>query len=239
LANTQQDEGGEISDSSLSNICATITALAADPNLIKSARFKAFRTLLHQLHTVRQENGMGASLTGQITDALQDSRWEDAVTYLRNMRSLNHVPKLGAVQRWVRFCDAASKSGDDYNTEVMVALDAILRTCDYNQILKTDVSPLKSLEPWEPRPQYAHETFKVTDDTIAHYASQFKVVMHQKGTERRTPNLHDFTLYHSLPDTIKYTAPPKLTRKEIPNVPGAFAIPDLLSISECNQSTHC
>lgn len=55
--------------------------------------------------------------------------WTDALIALANMRSAGQTPKLGAVQRWVRDCDAA---GED--PLAMRVLDGILRTAAPEQI---------------------------------------------------------------------------------------------------------
>lgn len=52
----------------------------------------------------------------------------DALVLLSELRLRRQQPKLGALQRWVRDCDAASRSDGSFGDEtVLTVLDAILR----------------------------------------------------------------------------------------------------------------
>jgi hypothetical protein len=47
------------------------------------------------------------------------------------MRAKGQLPKLGALQRWVRDCDAASlRDGSHADPQIFRVLDSILRTAD-------------------------------------------------------------------------------------------------------------
>ena len=46
-----------------------------------------------------------SKFTAAVSAALQDKKWSDAVTVLEAMQQYGKVPKLGAVQRWVRDAD--------------------------------------------------------------------------------------------------------------------------------------
>jgi hypothetical protein len=46
-----------------------------------------------------------SKFTAAVSAALQDKRWLDAVTVLEAMQKCGKVPRLGAVQRWVRDAD--------------------------------------------------------------------------------------------------------------------------------------
>lgn len=46
-----------------------------------------------------------SKFTAAVSAALQEKRWLDAVTVLEAMQQYGKVPKLGAVQRWVRDAD--------------------------------------------------------------------------------------------------------------------------------------
>ena len=56
------------------------------------------------------QDALKGSFTARISEELQGARWEAALLTLQEMRERGEVPKLGAVQRWVRECDA--KGGD-------------------------------------------------------------------------------------------------------------------------------
>lgn len=177
----------------------TLQKLTANPTLLKGSQFKALRTSLHNLQASREQHGIlnGQSLSGLVSDALTDARWTDAIKYLQQMQEQKIVPKLGAVQRWVRHCDAASNDGKSFNDLVMRVLDGILRTADWDMVPPLGL-PLNALVDWEPRQKHFHETFEVTTETKEFYKKQFVVAMHQKGEDRRTKNVYDFTLFHSL-----------------------------------------
>ena len=59
------------------------------------------------------------------------------------------MPKLGALQRWVRDCDAASRSDGSYgDSEVLRILDAILRsTLDGAD----ETEPVRRMDEWRMR----------------------------------------------------------------------------------------
>lgn len=79
------------------------------------------------------------------------------------------------------------------------------------------------------------------EEEAERYRSSFRIVAHQKGPLRRTPNLHDFTLYLSNPGTIRLSyednlsSQPPVERIEMPHVPGAFLLKDVLTRKECHQ----
>ena len=50
-----------------------------------------------------------SKFTAAVSAALQDKRWSDAVTILEAMQQFGKVPKLGAVQRWVRDADQVKR----------------------------------------------------------------------------------------------------------------------------------
>jgi hypothetical protein len=57
-----------------------------------------------------------------------------------------------------------------------------------------------------------------------------------KGPLRRTPNRYDLTLYLSSPGTITFdSTKPCVSRIDVPKVPNAFVLTDVLSHSECRQ----
>ena len=120
-----------------------------------SSKYKAYRKALHPLVlSYRKANNITTksinttsttSLSNQITDAFRNRLWSDALVLLRTMRCSSNkddMPKLGALQRWVRDCDVAnrlnnndnssssytSNSNSDSNTNISILLlDAVLR----------------------------------------------------------------------------------------------------------------
>ncbi|KAI9363988.1 hypothetical protein DFJ73DRAFT_480480 [Zopfochytrium polystomum] len=91
-----------------------LSSLAAEPDSLKAPSLRPLRIALHALQRAAAAAsivGVGAaatSLPGRVSDALADRRWHDAVALLAEMRALGIAPRLGALQRWVRDCDAAA-----------------------------------------------------------------------------------------------------------------------------------
>lgn len=143
------------------------------------------------------------------------------------MRIRGQRPKLGALQRWTRECDAASTvDGSEGDREVLSVLDAIMRTADYGE---TDVSPVHRHADWTPdaKPwatsiglfQAAMESTLFGESSIGqahntpakHRLDQskaediralFRVCSNTPGHERRPPNRHPAIVYASSPNAI-------------------------------------
>ncbi|KAJ3299634.1 hypothetical protein HDU76_006256 [Blyttiomyces sp. JEL0837] len=143
--------GVKITQRDLGTTVAVLNALNSSAETLRMPMFKPLRTVLHSLQKSAAGAGIntGQSLPGKVSDAIFDRRWTDAIVYLSEMRAKKIVPKLGALQRWVRDCDAAAvtvpstaASGKKTQTTttvgysgkrdavVMRVLDAILRTSD-------------------------------------------------------------------------------------------------------------
>ena len=87
---------------------------------------KALRVALHpfvEAH-IDEENG---SATLRASSALIDGRMADAVAALAEVRRSGKVPKLGAVQRWVRDCMNEDEFAALGTEESVSTLDAIIR----------------------------------------------------------------------------------------------------------------
>ncbi|KAG0297837.1 hypothetical protein BGZ98_000414 [Dissophora globulifera] len=250
--------GGIISEEDMATTLRTLLALEQHTEVFRSKSCKALRAVVHQLQqTATASTGMGQTPIGRISDALVDGRWQDAMTALEEMRTRGIVPKLGALQRWVRDCDAASaKSGAFGDPVVLRVLDSMLRTVDPSMVPKRlgpdgkEEHPIRTHPMWQafPRvedtvPKYEAALAKTlcSEEEAERYKSSFRIVAHQKGPLRRTPNLHDFTLFLSNPGTIRLcyqdnlSLQPPVQRIEMPNVPGAFMLKDVLTRKECLQ----
>jgi hypothetical protein len=122
--------GGLILPEELQITVETLQTLAAHPQVLKSKAFRALKTALWDVQTAYATGagaGTGASLVSKTSLALADGRYTDAQVYLAEMRLRGQRPKLGALQRWVRECDAASRKDGEVVWEV---LEAILRTTE-------------------------------------------------------------------------------------------------------------
>lgn len=240
-----------VSREAMATTLATLATLEAHPEVFKSQACKPLRAALFNLQeSLKTTTPTGKSLTGRISDALTDGRWSDAIADLEEMRTRGQVPTLGALQRWVRNCDAASGKDGEYGDPVVLrTLDSILRTADPSLVApaKTgELHPIRKHPPWEPFPRNTEDSMELyaasLDGTLfsgedkLKYKKSFRVVEHTKGPERRTPNKYDFILYHSNPGTITPdTSKPPVRRINVPNVPNAFLLADVLSRSECRQ----
>ncbi|CAM0138080.1 hypothetical protein VKS41_001303 [Umbelopsis sp. WA50703] len=243
--------GGLISAEDMATTIRSLNTLKDHPDLIRSKEFKQLRAVMHLANEAAfAVTGKGSTLSGRISDALTDGRWADALIALAEMRSKGQVPKLGALQRWVRDCDAASlRDGSHADPQIFRVLDSILRTADPELIPKpTEIQhPVRQNGSWSAFPRseplaMVYDTIQAnklfTEEQAEQYRSAFRVVHHENGPERRTPNQYDFTLYHSKPGTIKTTKDdmrPAVERIDVPQVPGAFLLKDVLTTSECDQ----
>ncbi|OCF43875.1 hypothetical protein I317_02318 [Kwoniella heveanensis CBS 569] len=106
-----------------------LETLVEFPEELGDKKYKDLKRRVHELYRVLAEGaGIGASLTSKISAALQDYRFTDALIYLFEMYERRLPPKLGALQRWVRECDATSAAdGSHGDPEAMRCLDMILR----------------------------------------------------------------------------------------------------------------
>ncbi|KAK3833565.1 MAG: hypothetical protein J3R72DRAFT_388705 [Linnemannia gamsii] len=248
--------GGIVSDEDMATTLRTLLAMEQHTEVFRSKSCKALRAVVHQLQqTATATTGMGQTPIGRISDALVDGRWNDAMSAMEEMRAKGQVPKLGALQRWVRDCDAASaKNGEFGDPVVLRVLDSMLRTIDPSMVPQkssTDEEhPVRTHPNWEAYPREEDNVQKYdaalnntlfTEEEGENYKSSFRIVSHTKGPLRRTPNLHDFTLYLSNPGTIRLcyqdnlSAQPPVERINMPHVPGAFLLKDVLTRKECHQ----
>ncbi|KIJ96923.1 hypothetical protein K443DRAFT_270604 [Laccaria amethystina LaAM-08-1] len=229
----------------------TLTLLAQNPSLIGLKALKPFKTAVHDYWRVAHETtNTGSSLTSRISSALVDQRHVDALVLLAEMVIREQMPKLGALQRWVRECDAVltpSMSQKD-ESRVWQVLDAILRTTQPEMIatnqeeggvLKEGIR-LRWYEPFTVKPLPGCEGGSINSDTIAEKAALvLKPLQTTPGPERRPPNKHPAVIFYSPPHTFPLLPPSERTRQpqrhELPGVPGAFIINDVFESSECES----
>lgn len=75
-------------------------------------------------------------MTSRISAALRDYRFDDALILLYEMYVRKLPPKLGALQRWVRECDATSTVDTLPDSDAMKCLDLILRIAGGDAVKK-------------------------------------------------------------------------------------------------------
>ncbi|KAF8962109.1 hypothetical protein BDZ97DRAFT_1826426 [Flammula alnicola] len=248
--------GGLVYEDELETTTDTLLLLAKNPSLIGFKTLKPFKTAVHDYWRVAHETtNTGNSLTSRISSALVDQRHIDALVLLAEMVIREQVPKLGALQRWVRECDAvlSPKMSPEEENRVWQVLDAILRTTQPEMIGEANdesrtVKPgsrLRWYTPFTVHPGLATNQTTVTllnsAEISAAASAILKPLQTTPGSERRPPNKHPVVIYFSPPNTFpllpKAERTRQPTRHELPGVPGAFIINDALEVAECESLT--
>ncbi|KAJ7097605.1 hypothetical protein C8R44DRAFT_643119 [Mycena epipterygia] len=224
----------------------TLCTLAQNPELISLKSLKPFRTAVHDYWRVATEvSQTGSSLTSRISSALVDQRHVDALVLLSEMEIRGYLPKLGALQRWVRECDAVlvpAMSQEEEN-RVWQVLNAILRTTQPDFVSSSQGgggtlkpgSRLRWYPPFTQQPADSQPSALVPDATNA--PAVLKPLHTTPGPDRRPPNKHPAVVYYSPPSTFPLLPPASRTRQperfDVPGVPGAFIINDVFERAEC------
>jgi len=117
------------------------------------------------------------------------------MTALEEMRVRGQVPKLGALQRWVRDCDAASaKSGAFGDPVVLRLLDSILRTVDPSMVPKRLGSDGNEEHPVRMHPMW--HAFPRMEDNVQKYEAVLAKTLFSKFIS--SENASCFYLLNSL-----------------------------------------
>lgn len=214
----------------------TLHALAAYPSLTKAKPAKDLRAAVFAFRnacTTGQAaasiaDAASSSLTARISAALADANYVDARVLLAEMRVRGHMPKLGALCRWVRDLDAisglAEQRGDvqdeittrtDAQVRTLEVLDAILRVTgpvDYSPLPPTaTIGPMVVRETWDLRGT-SSPTERVYDSVLdgslqasvsATTLAKFRILETTPGALRKPPNHHPAILHASQDDTIE------------------------------------
>lgn len=239
-----------------------LRTLAANPALLAGKELKGLKGAVHDVHRVMSEVAtVGASLTSRISAALRDYRFTDALVLLFEMHARGLPPKLGALQRWVRECDATSNpDGTPGDPEALRCLDMILRIAgdtgpesdgtDGRRTRRTTETQalVRSPRVWTARGPVDGEialwermnagTLFDGDGAPALPYPGFRRVHFVAAHERRPPNRYDSTVWGSDAGAIRLTprdARPAPTRLDVPGLPGAFLVLDVFTPDECLQ----
>ncbi|KAK4684006.1 hypothetical protein P7C73_g6203, partial [Tremellales sp. Uapishka_1] len=259
-----QDEGGSnaeptslVSSEDLETTLYVLKMLSENPDEMADKRMKDLKRGIYDLHRVLMDGAtLGNSLTSKVSAALQDYRFTDALIHLFEMYTRRMPPKLGALQRWVRECDATSNVDGSRDTEALLCLDMILRiaTMDAGASGKKDEKRqgdegeiIKRKAVWQAEEAERENEIKIWERMQAGTLFEtsppnpypnFKAVHHTPGPQRRPPNLYSSTVYASAPGTILLepastrTVPTKI---DVPAVPGCFMVKDVFTPHECLQ----
>ncbi|KAF7377461.1 hypothetical protein MSAN_00167900 [Mycena sanguinolenta] len=222
----------------------TLCTLAKHPELIQLKALKAFRTAVHDYWRVSTEmSHTGTSLTSRISSALVDQRHIDALVLLSEMEIRGQSPKLGALQRWVRECDAVlvpTMSQEEEN-RVWEVLGAILRTTQPGFVAPTSASGdgtvkpgsrLRWSSPFTQPPAEASPSINGVTVSAETVSAVLKPLHTTLGPDRRPPNKHPAIVYYSPPNTFPLLSPADRARQpqrfDVPGVPEAFIVNDVL-----------
>jgi hypothetical protein len=145
LSPTSSSDTEGISSVDLAITTETLEALLAKPALVKSAAHKNLRAMIHKLHAAVQGG------EDELVIALRAGEHEHA----RNLLATIKNPKLGALQRWVRECDAINDGSD----ECWKTLEAIIRTTTTRD---NAIGALTRFQPW--RPETGEEALQIYRD---------------------------------------------------------------------------
>lgn len=212
-----------------------LQTLCDNPAELAEKYTKDVKRATFELHRVVTEGAtLGTSLSARISAALQDYRFTDALVLLYEMMVRGIKPKLGAVQRWVRECDATSSSdGSPGDAEALRCLDLILRIANTSTSNST-VQTTPVFRAREPLPEEVPIWSLITSGQLGETSAVFRKVHHIPGPLRRPPNVYDSTVYAS-DNAINIKAIRSPSRVDVPDVPGAFLILDVFSPDECLQ----
>ncbi|KAJ3107478.1 hypothetical protein HDU97_004074 [Phlyctochytrium planicorne] len=275
VEDTLCDSSTGITQSELATTSIVLSRLDQNPESLRLPVFRPLRTLLFKLIKVASDQGINAgyipsltflltshagnTVSGRISEFISDKRWKEALVGLAEMRSKKLKPKLGALQRWVRDCDAANsskKTGRDKT--VMEVLDSVLRTADpaMTGVSKTGADEkvvgvsdcVIWHQPWVPPAdkverksndgvERSGKVVIASDEDKEMFTARFRVLAKEDGHVRRPANIHPMILYISDGTAIDTTSFPPIStfRVDLPQIPSCFMIRDMLSASECSQ----
>eukprot|EP01135_Chromosphaera_perkinsii_P010105 Nk52_evm30s2011 gene=Nk52_evmTU30s2011 len=222
----------------------TLSRLANNPSMLQAKTFKPLRVLIHKF-----QNDVlipaGKSLSGKVSDNLQSRQHEQAIRNLALMRQRGEVPRLGALQRWVRDCDAVGFT----DKLVVRTLDAILRTADPLQVPTNregkmeDGTPLMPhegkicrMKAWEPLKGKVEPCKPYPIISREDAEKKFDLIGNEKGADRLPPNMYDCKIYGSKPGAVVMDPnPPPVERIPAPFLNGSCMLRNVLTHDECGQ----
>ncbi|KAK8870106.1 hypothetical protein IAR55_000676 [Kwoniella newhampshirensis] len=208
-----------VSSEDLATTIFVLQTLCQNPEELSNKGMKDLKRATYELHRVMAEGAaIGSSLTSKISAALQDYRFKDALVYLFEMYTRKLPPKLGALQRWVRECDATSSSdGSAGDAEAMRCLDMILRIANMS-------------------PENGAEEGEVAETAIVRRKGIWRAREAVEGEIKVAGIIPKGNIYASSPSAIQLsTQRPTPTKHDVPGVPGAFLVTDVLTPEECLQ----
>lgn len=239
-------------------------------NIFNSLDFKSFRRAMHPIALAcfpkKKANILDnkEKLSNKISTSLQSKQYPNALIFLYEMiNSGDDIPKLGTLQRWVRYCDvkeiyiegvpSSSTSINDSNSTrnmSLLLLDAVLRVMqlrDNSSIFNYDKYHVPSKASINRYPYFAAPKDKMFSDKgevkleDLHFidSTEFldkhvQVLSSIPGIERRPSSKFDLNIYSVMPNTIRFDNP-IASGFDVPNLISTKALTNVLSIFECKQ----
>ena len=210
-------------------------------------------------------DGDDRSFTGRISNALRSRNWALALTLLYDMSRSGDVLKLGSLQRWVRDCDVAADEGDRNVSLLLLDAvmrvgemcippcgqqegnernrrpDLFLRPPSLEQIAEIHRFPPFSALPQSEEEGGEDEIAAATAPAQAPAPPEFRVVHSVPGPDRKPPSKFASNVFATAPGTIPFSSSSSSSlssrrrRVDVPGVPGAFLMTDVLSARECER----
>ena len=267
------DDLDDSSDDDLSSSPETLTAhdlkitlktlkmLGEDSHLFHSSKVRDIRGALYSLPMLKDKP---KTAVGLISQYLRDHMWEKAGEALNEMDEKSILPPLGALQRWVRDCDAIDGGSIGDEIAPLRVLDSILRvSCPQliskfqpsNTTLKEDKGTVRVFRPFSAFPfaGFDEKAIDTSPESTKFWEKNFEVFHSVPAEQRTPPNHYPMCLWKFKGDSAQVgdnnckvaeggfvlddidpeTRP--IRRHEVPGVPGAFLIQNVLSPDDCSR----
>ncbi|CAM9232999.1 unnamed protein product [Ectocarpus fasciculatus] len=234
---------------------ATFRALAEQMDVFRRKDLKPLRRALHPLVVAaRSASGLKehcVNLSGEISNALNLRQWETVFHKVLEMKRARMVPKLGALQRWVRQCgdvlpkqlaifllsriiDLTSATGIDEAHAKRLTASYALFASDEKGEPETASRQLVVMPPFLPAHRQGHGSVLSSPYPIKR--DNFIVDSCVLGKDRRPPSSIDMNIYRAKKDAIvACDTCHGVCSDEVPGVPGALLLSNVLSPAECAQ----
>lgn len=191
-----------------------------------------------QLPAVSAKPASVGARSAEITEALQAKRWAEAIEALRKLRGDLITPKLGSLQRWVRFVDNCFLTMDAEKLQVMHAL---LYLCNPFRIAPT----VDSLDmPITVRTEQVPLNVSSPSGTVQpglgreDYTNAARLCFERAGPERTPPNRHPLRIW-AMGDAIFPCDTPEASVAVPALGTQVSMLTNVLSVRECATIIEC
>uniref|UniRef100_A0A7S4KLZ0 Fe2OG dioxygenase domain-containing protein n=1 Tax=Paramoeba aestuarina TaxID=180227 RepID=A0A7S4KLZ0_9EUKA len=258
---SQDGSSSSLSTKDLQTTLRTLKLLGEDSQLFHSAKVREIRGALYALPMLKDKP---KTAVGLISQYLRDHMWEKAGEALAEMNDKSISPPLGALQRWVRDCDAVDGGSIGDEIAPLRVLDIILRvSCPQlispfqppNTVLREDKGTVRLFRPFSAFPYVGFEEDKIdtSPESVKFWTSKFEIFHSVPAEQRTPPNYHPMCLWKFKGgdsgenhvrnckvteqgfalDEVDPARP--IQRYDVPGVPGAFLIQNVLSPEDCSR----